>query len=140
MDDLSHREDWTEFQARAQELREVIETLQSRDPVELICGTETGMEELHSAAMATFVAMAIYFGHFEARYMIGWHSTATGKCKGYRIGKLRDNLKQLEDPTAKMLAAGQLRQFACDAGILPIILGGPSGALDVGREQRLVTP
>ena len=108
LDDLSHREDWTEFQARAQELREVIETLQSRDPVELICGTETGMEELHSAAMATFVAMAIYFGHFEARYMIGWHSTATGKCKGYRIGKLRDNLKQLEDPTAKMLAAGQL--------------------------------
>ena len=39
-----------------------------------------------------------------------------------------------------MLTAGQLRQFACDAGILPIILGGPSGALDVGREQRLVTP
>lgn len=38
------------------------------------------------------------------------------------------------------LTAGQLRQFACDAGILPIILGGPSGVLDVGREQRLVTP
>ncbi len=39
-----------------------------------------------------------------------------------------------------MLTAGQLRQYACDAGILPIILGGPSGVLDVGREQRLVTP
>ncbi len=38
------------------------------------------------------------------------------------------------------LTAGQLRQHACDAGILPIILGGPSGVLDVGREQRLVTP
>ena len=38
------------------------------------------------------------------------------------------------------LTAGQLRQFACDAGILPVILGGPSGVLDVGREQRLVTP
>ncbi len=38
------------------------------------------------------------------------------------------------------LTAGQLRQFACDAGILPIILGGPSGVLDVGKEQRLVTP
>ena len=37
------------------------------------------------------------------------------------------------------LTAGQLRQFACDAGILPAILGGPSGVLDVGREQRLVT-
>ena len=39
-----------------------------------------------------------------------------------------------------MLTAGQLRQYACDAGILPIILDGPSGVLDVGREQRLVTP
>ncbi len=38
------------------------------------------------------------------------------------------------------LTAGQLRQYACDAGILPVILGGPSGVLDVGRTQRLVTP
>ncbi|MFT4225788.1 DUF222 domain-containing protein [Micropruina sp.] len=38
------------------------------------------------------------------------------------------------------LTAGQLRQYACDAGILPVILGGPSGVLDVGRAQRLVTP
>ena len=38
------------------------------------------------------------------------------------------------------LTAGQLRQYACDAGILPVILGGSSGVLDVGREQRLVTP
>ena len=108
LDDLCHREDWTEFQDRAKSLREVISNLQDKDPVELICGIETGMEELHSAAMSTFVAIAIYFGHFEARYMIGWHPTATGKCKGFRIGKLRDNLKRLEDPTSKMLAAGQL--------------------------------
>ncbi len=38
------------------------------------------------------------------------------------------------------LTAGQLRHYACDAGILPVILGGPSGVLDMGREQRLVTP
>ncbi len=38
------------------------------------------------------------------------------------------------------LTAGQLRQYACDAGILPVIMGGTSGVLDVGREQRLVTP
>ena len=37
------------------------------------------------------------------------------------------------------LTPGQLRQHACDAGILPVILGGPSGVLDAGREQRLVT-
>ncbi|MFT4217829.1 MAG: DUF222 domain-containing protein [Micropruina sp.] len=38
------------------------------------------------------------------------------------------------------LTPGQLRQFACDADILPIVLGGPSEVLDVGRTQRLVTP
>ena len=38
------------------------------------------------------------------------------------------------------LTAGELRQYACDAGILPVILGGPSGVLDVGTEHRLVTP
>ncbi len=38
------------------------------------------------------------------------------------------------------LTPSQLRLFACDAGVLPVILGGPSGVLDVGREQRLVTP
>lgn len=38
------------------------------------------------------------------------------------------------------LTAGELRQFACDADILPVVLGGPSGVLDVGRKHRLVTP
>ena len=38
------------------------------------------------------------------------------------------------------LTPGQLRRWACDAGIIPIVLGGDSAPLDVGREQRLVTP
>ncbi|MFT4297257.1 MAG: DUF222 domain-containing protein [Micropruina sp.] len=38
------------------------------------------------------------------------------------------------------LTPGQLRRFACDAGILPVILGRASQVLDVGREERLVTP
>lgn len=38
-----------------------------------------------------------------------------------------------------ILTPGQLRQVACDAGILPIILGGLE-LLDVGRGRRLVTP
>ena len=38
------------------------------------------------------------------------------------------------------LTATQLRQLACDAGILPAVLGGKGEVLDVGREHRLVTP
>ena len=38
------------------------------------------------------------------------------------------------------VAASVLRQWLCDADLLPAVLGGPSDVLDVGRTQRLVTP
>ena len=38
------------------------------------------------------------------------------------------------------ISPGDLRRLACDAEILPMILGGDSEILDVGRSQRLVTP
>lgn len=38
------------------------------------------------------------------------------------------------------LSAGELRRLCCDAGLLPVVLGGQSEVLDVGREHRLVTP
>ncbi len=37
------------------------------------------------------------------------------------------------------LTVGQLRLLACDAEILPAVLGGNSEILDIGRAQRLVT-
>ena len=41
--------------------------------------------------------------------------------------------------TGQSTAPSVLRRLLCDADILPIVLGGPSEILDVGREQRLVT-
>ncbi len=41
--------------------------------------------------------------------------------------------------SGERLTAGQLRLLACDAEILPAVLGGDSEILDVGRAQRLVT-
>ena len=38
------------------------------------------------------------------------------------------------------LSPGAARRLACDAGIIPIVLGTHSEPLDVGREHRLVTP
>lgn len=35
---------------------------------------------------------------------------------------------------------GQLRRICCDAGLVPVVLGSASEILDVGREERLVTP
>ncbi len=42
--------------------------------------------------------------------------------------------------SGERLTADQLRVLACDAEILPAVLGGNSEILDVGRAQRLVTP
>jgi hypothetical protein len=38
------------------------------------------------------------------------------------------------------LPAGVVRRLACDAEILPVVLGTKSEILDVGRSHRLVTP
>ena len=38
------------------------------------------------------------------------------------------------------LSAGDLRRLCCDAGILPVVMGGESAILDLGRERRLVSP
>ena len=37
------------------------------------------------------------------------------------------------------LTAGDARRLACDADLLPMVLGGPSQVLDVGRTRRLFT-
>jgi hypothetical protein len=42
--------------------------------------------------------------------------------------------------SGELITPGQLRRLACDAEILPVVLGGASEVLDVGRAQRLVTP
>ncbi|MGQ0773248.1 MAG: DUF222 domain-containing protein [Pseudonocardiales bacterium] len=38
----------------------------------------------------------------------------------------------------QQLSAAQLRRLACDCKIIPVVLGGPSEPLDVGRAQRTV--
>ncbi len=38
------------------------------------------------------------------------------------------------------ITAGDLRRLCCDADLMPVVLGGHSEILDVGRTQRLVTP
>jgi hypothetical protein len=38
------------------------------------------------------------------------------------------------------LSAAAVRRLACDAAVIPIVLGSNSEPLDVGREERFVTP
>lgn len=40
--------------------------------------------------------------------------------------------------TGEVLSASTARRLACDAEVIPVVLGGPSQPLDVGRSHRLV--
>ncbi len=50
---------------------------------------------------------------------------------------LQGALKAAGLDTGQSLSAGEARRLACNAGILPAVLGGGSVALDLGRESRL---
>lgn len=41
---------------------------------------------------------------------------------------------------AQQMSASSIRRIACDADILPIVLGGSGQVLDIGRSQRLFPP
>ena len=49
-----------------------------------------------------------------------------------------DRTCHLDDGTP--VPAEPARRIACNAGLIPVVLGGPSEPLDVGRSSRLATP
>ena len=57
-----------------------------------------------------------------------------------QLGELIDALDPVRTPTASLdgepLPPGEIRRLACDAGIIPAVMGGPSEALDLGRSTR----
>ncbi len=53
------------------------------------------------------------------------------------LDDLRDRVSRATLSTGTDLSASQARRLACNAGILPIILGGDSVPLDLGRSVRL---
>jgi hypothetical protein len=56
-----------------------------------------------------------------------------------RLDQLRSGLGVTTLDTGTEASAGQMRRLACEAGLVPIVLGGRSEPLDVGREQRFHT-
>lgn len=52
------------------------------------------------------------------------HETLTGGLAAARLD------------TGELLSPGQSRRLACEAGIIPAVLGGPSQVLDLGRRRR----
>ncbi|MGZ4437407.1 MAG: DUF222 domain-containing protein, partial [Nocardioidaceae bacterium] len=55
------------------------------------------------------------------------------------LAHLVDGLASARLDTGARISAGEARRLACNAGLVPSVLGGRSEVLDVGREQRLHT-
>jgi Domain of unknown function (DUF222) len=53
--------------------------------------------------------------------------------------RLLDGLAAARLDTGVKTSVGEARRLACNAGILPVVFGGKTEPLDVGREQRLHT-
>jgi len=51
--------------------------------------------------------------------------------------RLLDGLAAARLDTGTKISVGEARRLACDAGIVPVVLGGRSVPLDLGRERRL---
>jgi len=53
---------------------------------------------------------------------------------------LRDGLRSARLDTGDTISPGEARRLACEAGLVPMVLNGPSVILDAGRTRRLFTP
>jgi hypothetical protein len=53
---------------------------------------------------------------------------------------LRSGVGLAETSTGQTITAAQARRLACTAKILPVVLGGASEILDLGRARRLFSP
>ncbi len=58
---------------------------------------------------------------------------------GISLRRLRENLASARLDTGATVSPGQARRLGCGAGIVPVVLGGDSEPLDLGRERRLHT-
>jgi hypothetical protein len=56
------------------------------------------------------------------------------------LDTLRSGLGLAETSTGEVVTAAEARRLACTAGIVPVVLGGKSEVLDLGRTRRLFSP
>ena len=55
------------------------------------------------------------------------------------LDTLMGELKAAHLDTGETISPGQARRLACEAGIIPAVLGGNSQVLDLGRTKRFAT-
>jgi hypothetical protein len=66
--------------------------------------------------------------------------TATAVMVTLDLEALATGLGLAETSTGDLITASEARRLACTAGLVPVVLGGRSEILDLGRSRRLFTP
>ena len=66
--------------------------------------------------------------------------TATSVMVMIDLDDLRTELGLAETSTGETITAAEAGRLACTAGIIPVVLGGKSEVLDLGRSRRLFSP
>ncbi|QNN54008.1 HNH endonuclease signature motif containing protein [Nocardioides mesophilus] len=67
----------------------------------------------------------------------GWSGVNASLVVTIDLQHLRDGLAAAHLDTGVSVSAGQARRLACEAGLIPAVLGGRSEVLDLGRSMRL---
>lgn len=69
----------------------------------------------------------------------GWAGSSVTTLVRFDYQHLLDGLGSAHLDTGTHISAGEARRLMCSSGIVPVVFGGRSEPLDVGRSQRLVT-
>jgi hypothetical protein len=110
--------------------RDVIDDLDS-DPITM---DQRSYEQRRADAFVEVCKLALNTGDLPEN---GGHRPQITVTVSYE--QLRDQVGAASLDTGERLTATAVRRLACDAQILPAVLGGEGQVLDVGRTRRLVT-
>ena len=78
--------------------------------------------------------------HIPADRLPAHGGTATTVMVTLDLDTLRTGLGLAETSTGEVVTAAEARRLACTGGIVPVVLGGKSEVLDLGRTRRLFSP
>ena len=108
-----------------------------RKALEAIASPKAGGEGLNPHGMG------LAFVEYIRRYPTDQLPTAGGVSAAVvvtmTLETLLGGLKAAQLDTGTMISPGLARKLACEAGVIPVVLGGRSQPLDVGRKRRFHT-
>ncbi|MQA13837.1 MAG: DUF222 domain-containing protein [Pseudonocardiaceae bacterium] len=114
-------------------LRELIERLAAPRPASEGIPDPRGVEERQADALVEVCGLARGAEHTPSSAGEPPHLTIT-----LDLNTLIDGIGAAACDYGSYLSAGEIRRWACEAKVIPVVLGGRSELLDVGRAMRTV--